>query len=477
MSRKCWWNSDNIMSNTSRKPFPWRGVSLTLFAVLALAVLGFYARFWALRAQAERHLARVVADLDRDDPGWRFEDIEAARETIPDSENGALVVLAAKGKLPRNWNPYKFDDMFKEAAANELLSDDAARAIATELRLQAAALAEGRKLIGYDKGRYEVHHEPDPSKTLLPHLGDRRVINLLRLDAVHEAHTRNYSEALRSCRAMAGTARAFGDESLHLTLLMRCVFMAITCSTAERVLGQGVCAEEDLLALQKILEKEDSTHLLLQGFRTERACNHKICENISEEERKPGASSDPDHSPQSGWLPSRERENFIRGHAEMLELSGRFVKAVQQPLPVRREAMAELARELQDIDRHRPNAVFLLLGGYARIEERDRQHHARLRCAAAMLAAERFRLKENRWPETTAELKTLTAADTLIDPCDGKPLRLRREADGLLIYSVGVNGVDEGGKLEEDRDIGYRLWNPASRRQPAKPLKPKPPDE
>ena len=90
-------------------------------------------------------------------------------------------------------------------------------------------------------------------------------------------------------------------------------------------------------------------------------------------------------------------------------------------------------------------------------------------------------MKNNRWPARIEELKDLVTKETLIDPCDGNPLRLRREKDGLVIYSIGVNGVDDGGTVESLKpnglDVGFRLWDVAQRRQPPKPPKPKEPDE
>jgi hypothetical protein len=59
------------------------------------------------------------------------------------------------------------------------------------------------------------------------------------------------------------------------------------------------------------------------------------------------------------------------------------------------------------------------------------------------------------------------------DPYDGNPLRLRRLADGIVIYCVGPDLIDNGGKLDRrDRyrtpfgaDVGFQLWDPAHRRQ------------
>ena len=41
-----------------------------------------------------------------------------------------------------------------------------------------------------------------------------------------------------------------------------------------------------------------------------------------------------------------------------------------------------------------------------------------------------------------------------IDPFSGEPLKLKRTDDGWIIYSVGDNGVDDGGDLAYGKDIG-----------------------
>ena len=58
------------------------------------------------------------------------------------------------------------------------------------------------------------------------------------------------------------------------------------------------------------------------------------------------------------------------------------------------------------------------------------------------------------------------------DPFDGAPLRLRRVPGGLVVYTVGPDGVDDGGSLDPGRlvepgtDLGFRLWDVVARRRP-----------
>jgi hypothetical protein len=101
-----------------------------------------------------------------------------------------------------------------------------------------------------------------------------------------------------------------------------------------------------------------------------------------------------------------------------------------------------------------------------------------LRCGVVLLAAERHRLAHQRWPEAVEEMVPQFLARPMPDAYYGKPIRLRRFADGLVVYSVGPDGIDDGGAIDPDppnewgRDVGFRLWDVAKRRQPA----PQPPD-
>ena len=61
-----------------------------------------------------------------------------------------------------------------------------------------------------------------------------------------------------------------------------------------------------------------------------------------------------------------------------------------------------------------------------------------------------------------------------LDPYDAAPLRYRRVDEGVVVYSLGPDGEDKGGKLEKDpskasTDLGFRLWNVPQRRQLPKP--------
>jgi hypothetical protein len=62
------------------------------------------------------------------------------------------------------------------------------------------------------------------------------------------------------------------------------------------------------------------------------------------------------------------------------------------------------------------------------------------------IALKRFQLKQGRLPDTLAELAPDYLPAVPIDPYDGKPLKYHPNYDGTyLLYSVGEDGVDDGG--------------------------------
>jgi hypothetical protein len=77
--------------------------------------------------------------------------------------------------------------------------------------------------------------------------------------------------------------------------------------------------------------------------------------------------------------------------------------------------------------------------------ERGARETGRLRAAAAGVAAVRFRQAEGRWPRSLEELVPKWLPEAPIDPFTGKPLAYRVDDEGVVIYSVGVDGQDDGG--------------------------------
>ena len=72
------------------------------------------------------------------------------------------------------------------------------------------------------------------------------------------------------------------------------------------------------------------------------------------------------------------------------------------------------------------------------------------------LAAERYRLAHGDWPGTLEDLVPEYLDEVPIDPYDdGKPLKMVRHKDRLVVYGIGEDGDDNGGTL----DRWFGLWD------------------
>jgi hypothetical protein len=171
-----------------------------------------------------------------------------------------------------------------------------------------------------------------------------------------------------------------------------------------------------------------------------------------------------------------------RSNAWMLRYQTRVLKATEIPGNGRYVEIDELAAEPKFLRGYDMIIARLMTPSVVKIADAERRIKSTTGCAIAGLAAERFRLKEGRWP---ADLDELVRAKLLERPPEdlfsGKALRFRRASDGVVIYSVGVGGTYEGDARDRPEDFDprktlqeFRLWNAGKRRQPPLPAKKEP---
>lgn len=460
-------------------------MGLPLLAVpVAVAILYFCFR--------PSPLAEARAELDQLDPGWRLEVIEAGRAVIPDQENAALLVQAVYRQMPKHWPTMDRDN-------NELCMavENALTKLPPPVRLEAAhlnyltegleeveaLLVHARKLAEQSRGRFSVIWGPDGSPTTTHWSEIRTVGRLLEFDALIRAQDGDLPGALTSLRAVCNTYRAIGDEPSLISMLVRYAGRGRVGYRLERLLAQGEIREPDLEHFQKHLEDEAAVTLLLIGLRGERAGFNRLTESIerglitpSELEAIFEISSalasneqrdDPSPLVRLGLNQvSRRQGNF----ADCLRLQTDAIEIAR--LPWARQSDAWAVWNTRKNQTAEPGRSMLL--GLEKTGAASQRTQALLHCAITLLAVERFRIRQGRWPESLGELCPAYLPQVLTDPYDGRPLRYRRLPDGVLIYSVGPDGKDNGGNIprpfiasQKDIDLGLQLWDVPRRRQPA----------
>jgi hypothetical protein len=462
----------------------WPYVVGCLAVLAAIPVCLYFYLVWA----GQQDLAAQIAAIERDDPRWHLHDILADRPAIPDEQNPSLLILKVDALLrPGGFDlGRKYDRAFEEPDSVHQLNFLQLEGIRTALEKHADAVKLARTLKDFSsEGRFDIKIAPDYISTLLEPLQRcRGMMWMLETDAKLRAHEEDGDGAMESCRGILVCARAIGDEPYLIAALIRIAGDAITVNTIERVLAQSEPSAKALEAMQELLAREIDVPILYKAMRGERGGYDMLIDQVENGKLKlsaiagavqmggrPGSWED--------WLLDFAPMVMTHGRGEHLRLMTDAVAAAKAPVEKQKQAFDQVDKETRQ---SKSITVRLFMPAVTKVSEANRRQQANMRSALVGMAVERYRLKNGHYPESldaVCKAGLLTAIPT--DPYSGQPLRYKVLPDGVVIYSVGFDGVDDGGNIRRDRaldrgvDQGFRLWNVDARRQP--PLPPPPPDE
>ena len=156
---------------------------------------------------------------------------------------------------------------------------------------------------------------------------------------------------------------------------------------------------------------------------------------------------------------------YLRGQASILRLMTETLQAEGKPF---REQVAlfdvlDTRMKLAKSDAVVPDAAWLLMPATQKIAHACHRTTVRIRCARAGLLAEVFRLRNGRLPASVEELCASLKVPILLDPWDDKPLKWKPDGEGVSVYSVGADGIDDGGRRhpknydEAGHDLVFRI--------------------
>jgi hypothetical protein len=481
-------------------PFrPRRRRRLILFAVpIVLGLVG--ALFLWQFLSAGRKLKQVLAETDRLDPGWRFEDILASQPSVPDGENSALTISAIKQKMPPRWPAWDYpppagalpegpaegnspsaeelQNLFRNLSPPVLLNDMQLKALRQEIARAAEALKIAAKLADQPRGHFDIAWSKDYISTPLNSILDaREVARFLNYEVLLRAQEGDLPGAVRAYRGILNTSRAIGDTPTLISLLVRLAIRTVALDQLERILAQGQLTEVTLAGLQMELETEEKESLMVFAARGERALMEGFLQALQKGDVPISilnglAGGIPPSSGKSGWLDLTRFLNLPGAvpfnRAAYLERMNKLVAICQLPEKDQLDQMKEFEKSHRDA----PPIARALLPAVVKCLQAHWRIQARLRCAAAALAVERFRLQHGRWPDRLNDLVPALWHEVLLDPFDGASFRFRRDKEGVVVYSIGPDGKDDGGAFDtlnttkDGTDFGFRLWDVARRRQP-----------
>jgi hypothetical protein len=428
----------------ARRRWPW---ALLMVVVLLVGADQAYRMFVRFRVQAE------MTALRKDGYPVGLLELQKSYPPVADQDNAAVRIMEAADFLAlgpdafgRNLWPARGEEFGPEERDNikDLLTNNAPALEAVHL---AAKLKQSRFPLDYTKG----------PAMLLPHLAKMKSLTLLlRVEAAVYSEEGRPDLAVKSVLDSVALARALDTEPLLISQLVRIACLAIDCSSLEWVLTQHALSEAQLGALSESFHgaREASQTAFPGGYLGEVGLG-VYCFTTPPAQFQDMMNQDTTASqfvqvlyPLYSWTGLRDRD-----FAFYLRMMHRMLDTTKVPFPERiAKSRQSGERTNHELEGHKL-LIFsrMLLPALQRTSEKAADLEARLRCAEAALAVESQRVKNHRpIPEALAQVTQAGAgAGGLTDPIDGAPLRSRTLEPGYVIYSVGLDGVDNGGLERE----------------------------
>jgi hypothetical protein len=217
----------------------------------------------------------------------------------------------------------------------------------------------------------------------------------------------------------------------------------------KRLLPLGQFSEPDLIALDRDLAAIDEEAIFRQALLGDRAMG------IHEFENPPAAGP---------GAAATHRLLVLRNIDEMkyLEVMEKYITASRSNKLPLRGAMDQAQNDASEMfnsptAQWRYSLTRLTLPSIQATIGALCQAQARQAASRAAIAIERFRRSQGKMPKTLAELTPEFLDQPPVDPFDGAPLRFKSDAAGYKVYSIGPDGIDQGGEPGEELDVVFEV--------------------
>lgn len=463
----------------------WVIILASTCAVVALiaAIQWCYEQYY--QAVCKQELAQLRAELDRVEPGWRYEEMLSKVKPLPDDEN-AVKVMEKLAQMTKEISKITYDqkvsykyrqlDRYLSRSGNRLLATDNNQLLNNLLVAAGDIDAHVNKILVLASGQFPIYDRnisiDNNYQLLSPLRVDAKASGIpIFYHALSLAEKGEGDKALADCRAITRLQQPFIND-LHPSMAGT-YFYSSVAGVLVRIFALTETTEAALQLLQADLLHASEVPLLEVRCRVVRAVFDYQMRAIDE-----GSIAVP---AESYWqLPNRpspglwttcvaKLKSFIGVSAaeSITEQHLRGLRYYNQLLKILRGPTQEKMAGYQALN---PRLLSISFGN-------DLDEQTSIRIASALVAAERFRLAQGRLPQGWHEIVPAYLPKIPQDPYDGQPMRWKQTEEGLAVYSVWVDGKDDGGKMESDekgiqRDYGMQLWHPKFRRLP--PLPPLP---
>lgn len=368
-----------------------------------------------------------------------------------------------------NWQEFERADLkawqayYRQAAAITNFFPVAAQAqtpaedVLLALSRYDSTIEELRRTSRLPYSRFPIGYaDADPAGILLPHLAPfRGCTATLQLRALAELQAGQAEKALDDIALMLRLTAAVRTEPILISHLVRIAMLQDILLPVWEGLGDQRWTDAQLALLETELGKLDFLADYQFAMRAERAFDVGFLDYQRGARKFDSSSLEGGADPRlefqnllarfvpSGWF-DQNKVACCRMNFELLVPIVNLETRVVSPAA---EARAVTACQEIRVTPYNWSAV-LLLPGLTRCSGRFAHAQTAADLARIACALERYRLAQGNFPDALATLAPQWIAKIPHDVLSGQPLKYRRTDDGqFLLYSVGWNQTDDGGKL------------------------------
>lgn len=321
------------------------------------------------------------------------------------------------------------------------------------------------------------HHYDEGFMLLLPHLAQfKKFSTMFAARSAARLAKGDMDGAFADVQTGLRLAEAMREDPFLISYLVRVAQASIATRAAWQGLVEHRWTEPQLAALQGAFAgTEFRTNLVraMQGERLGANATFDLMLRQRDTTRRAMDGMGPvdDLPPPGAWLGATfvPRGLLRRNQVSINRAHGQLIADLRAP----GWPQGVAGRNFDDLDplfraagleRATPHNIMarMLLPAVNKAEAKSARATVVARLAVTACALERHRLRTGAYPAALAELVPALLPDVPRDPLDGQPLRYRRRDDGHFdLWSVGLNGRDDGGVMLEDVDrTGDWVWPP-----------------
>lgn len=453
-----------------------------LVIVLLTCLIGVAGYRWYQRESIDRELRQILYHLNTNEPGWQKQGILEQHNTLPISQAFARAMAA----FPPQYRGWYGDDISYRPGSLPFEMEGPEYAIRLpepyfqilKERLQDATVSEMRLALNdmlQESGRRRAHFTNMMQVQEL-----RKISNYLRDEMELAAHEKRWHDLPRLMRLQVENAELAGHGP---DLISRLVSMACSnngWSGFYRALALGEMPDKVLQEIDKIIPEIDADELK-QLIRVIRADHyHEL--SLDPNPTLKTALTDYFCNQYSVRMSDSSLQGRLLNAWVWLRVELSLMNTTSTPL----QQVMQLHQQALELAPYQPKQLMslydaasrsfdqpmtaLLMSSANKIIQAGCSEQMMRDMARVGIACERYRLAQGHWPDKLQTLIPQYLKKVPMDPYSDQPVLYQVLPDGVEIYSVWMNGLDDGGNVlglpvKPMKDKGYRLLNAEVRGQ------------